>query len=176
MAELIKNRHQARKVRFVTWGVALMGAGFIAWAAHMSQSYGLSPGDGGVLRPPAERWGAAAILALCGLVPLIGIAYYARLYVIRLVREGLELRVTVIGLLTSFTRTYAVTDVGRTSHHAGENYENRAVSTPWTVLRIAGRPYIIDRQAEWIDGAAISRLTKDAERARKPASRSPKGS
>jgi hypothetical protein len=99
VSELITNHRQARKVRFVAWGLVLFCIGFLYWAADMSQTYGLNPGDGGVLRPATERWAVAAILALIGILPFVGMVIYVRLYVIGLVRERDELRVTVIGLL-----------------------------------------------------------------------------
>lgn len=167
MSELIANRWQARKVRWVAWGSALWCIGFLYWAADMSQTYGLSPGDGGVLRPPAARWTVAAILALIGILPFLGMVIYTRLYVIGLAREGDELRVTVIGLLAASTRIHAVRDVNAAREHHGQFRGRITVNAPWTVLRIAGRPYIIDRQAERIDGAAIRRLVNDGEKARR---------
>jgi hypothetical protein len=163
---LVENRRQARKVRIVTWASALWCIGWLYWATDLSQTYGLSPGDGGVLRPPLQRWAAAAIVALIGILPFAGMAIYARLYVVRLERERADLRVTVIGFFTPATRTHPVTDVGGSRKHRGELRLRTSVNAPWMVLRIAGRPYIIDLQAERVDSRAIERLVADAAKAR----------
>lgn len=153
----------------VAYGSVLWCIGFLYWASDMSQTYGLALGDGGALRPSATRWTVATILALIGILPFLGMVVYVRLYVIGLARERDELRVTVIGLPTSLTRIHAIRDVEAARQHDGQLRTRITVNTPWTVLRIAGRPYIIDSQAEWIDGAAISRLVRDGEKARRSA-------
>jgi hypothetical protein len=163
---LVENRRQARKVRIVTWASGLWVIGFLYWAADLSQTYGLAPGDGGVLRPPFQRWTAATILTLIGILPFAGMLIYARLYVIRLVREGANLHVTVIGFFVPSSRTYALTDVERSRHHHGRLELSISVNAPWVTLRIAGRPYVIDLQADAVDADAIARLVADAVKAR----------
>jgi hypothetical protein len=163
---LVENRRQVRKVRFLCWGSVLWCIGMIYWAADLSQTYGLAPPDGGVLRPPLQRWTFAAIMALIGILPFIGLLIYARLYVIRLVRDRAEVGVTVIGFLMPSTRTFTLVEVGNTRDHHGQFRSNITVNAPWMVLRIAGRPFVIDLQADLVDRGAIRRLTFDAARAR----------
>ena len=91
---------------------------------------------------------------------------YALLYVVRLVREGANVHVTVIGLLAPSTRVYPVADVERARRHHGELQFRISVNAPWITLRIAGRPYVIDLQAERVDAPAIERLVADAAKAR----------
>jgi hypothetical protein len=163
---LVENYRQARKVRIITWVSGLWCIGFLYWAADLSQTYGLAPGDGAVLRPPLQRWTAATILALIGILPFTGMIIYARLYVIRLVREGANVHVTVIRVFAPSTRTHAIPDVERARHHHGRYEVRISVNAPWITLRIAGWPYIIDLQAERVDAPAIERLVADAAKAR----------
>jgi hypothetical protein len=163
-----------QSVRIVTWAFGLWCIGFLYWGADLSQTYGLAPGDGGVLGPPLQRWTAAAILALIGILPFAGMLIYARLYVIRLAREGANVNVTVIGLFAPSTRIYAVTDIEHARHHHGRLKLRISVNAPWITLRIAGRPYVIDLQAERIDASAIEKLVADAARAQhQPKKRKP---
>ena len=166
MSVLVGNYRQARKVRIVTWAFGLWCVGFLYWAADLSQTYGLAPGDGGVLRSPLQRWTAAAILALIGILPFAGMIVYALLYVVRLAREDANVHVTVLGLLAPSTRVYPVADVERTRHHHGRLELRISVNAPWITLRIAGRPYVIDLQAEQVDTEAIEQLVADAGKAR----------
>ncbi len=166
MAVLVENRRQARKVRMVTWASALWCIGWLYWAADLAQTYGLSPGDGGVLRAPLQRWATAAIVALIGILPLVGMAIYARRYVVRLERERADLLVTVIGFLAPSTRSHPVTDVGDSQRNRGQLRLRISVNAPWIRLRIAGRSYIIDLQAERVDAQAIERIVADAAKAR----------
>jgi hypothetical protein len=163
---LVENYRPARKVRIIIWASGLWCVGFLYWAADLSQTYGLAPGDGGVLRPPLQRWTAATILALIGILPFAGMIIYARLYVIRLVREGANVHVTVIGVFAPSTQVHAIADVERARHHHGRLALRISVNAPRITLRIAGRPYVIDLQAERVDAPAIERLIADAARAR----------
>jgi hypothetical protein len=161
---IVENHQQARKVRFVFWFIALYCAGMVYWAYDLAQTYGLSPGDGGVLRSAWERAVAAAIVAALGIAPVIGMIVYVRLYVTRLTRDGDTITVSVIGVLGSDTRPYAVADVSRATEYSGRFRLWSRVDAPWIVLRLAGRPYIIDLQSELVNRSAIEALLRDREK------------
>jgi hypothetical protein len=179
MQIIVDCHRQAWKVRIVTWATALWFIGFLYWGYSMSQTYGLSPGDGGVLKPAAERWSLAVLLALIGIAPLIGMAVYAGLYVTRLARDGEQLTMTVIGLLRPRTFTVPLIAVATATSNDGRGFpfsgmaSRITVNAPWITLRVAGRPYIIDQQAETLDDAALGRLVNDANRAARANSLNP---
>lgn len=75
---LVANTLQAQKVRWIFWGSILFLAGFVYWAIDLAQSYGLSPGDGGVLRPLGQRLAVAAILVVIGILPVLGMVAFIR--------------------------------------------------------------------------------------------------
>jgi hypothetical protein len=170
MQVIVDCHRQAWKVRIFTWATVLWLIGFLYWAYDMSQTYGLSPGDGGVLKPAGTRWSMAAVLVALGLAPLIGMAIYARLYVTRLARDGERIMLTVIGLLRAQTVTLPLGAVATATRNDGRGlpfsrWSRISVNAPWITLRAAGRPYILDQQAEVLDEAALRRLLQDANSA-----------
>ena len=158
-AVLVENTRQARKVRWLCWASAAWAAGWLWWAAEMAQSYGLSPGDGGALRSAVERWGVAVLLAAVGVLPLAGMALYARRYIVRLVRSGESAEVTVAGFWRPYARSYpaAAFAPGR-AHHGRLSTGGVSVNAPWITLRVDGRRYFVDLQAERVDRKALERL------------------
>jgi hypothetical protein len=160
---------QPRLVRLFTWLCALFAVGFLIWAADLSQTYGLSPGDGGVLRPPVERWAVAFTTALVGIAPFAGMLIYVRLYVTRLVRAQGKIDVTVLGLLAPATRRFDLTDVGAARRHDGRMQLDISVNAPWITLWIGRRPYIIPLNAGRVDRRGIAQLAVDGERVRRRA-------
>jgi hypothetical protein len=161
---IVENRRQARKVRIVLWFSAIWCIGWLYWAYDIAETYGLSPGDGGVLRPPGERWAAAAIMASVGIAPLIGMIVYARRYLTRLVRDGKTIAVSVLGVLGESTWSRPLTDVTDVASHRGQLHLRSRVDAPWITLRIAGRRYIIDLQSELVNRDAIDELLRGQNR------------
>jgi hypothetical protein len=163
---LVENGGQARKVRLLTWLFAVWAVAWLIWAADLSQTYGLSPGDGGALRPTLQRWTMALSTALLGVAPFAGMVAYVRLYVTRLVRARGKVDVTVLGLFAPTTRRFDLTDIGPARSHHGRLQTDISVNAPWITLWIKWRPYIIDLQAGRIDRRGVSQLAVDAARAR----------
>ncbi len=163
---LVANTHQARKVRWVFWGCALFFAGFAYWGWDLSQTYGLSPGDGGVLKPLSSRLTAAAILLVLGLLPFVGMVAYVRRYVASLIRQGDDVIVSGVGWPARERR------VPLASVEAGRDYDGRfdtivhRVDAPWMTVSLGGRTYIVDLQAEHVDRPGLALLFKDAHRRR----------
>jgi len=168
-ATLVANEDdgQPRLVRLFTWLCAIFAVGGLFWAADLSQTYGLSPGDGGVLRPPVERWSMAIGIALLGLAPFLGMLAYVRLYITGLVRARGKLDVTVLGLFARTTRQFDLTDAGAARRHDGRVQFDISVNAPWITLWLAGWPYIIPLNAGRIDRRGIAQLAVDGERARR---------
>jgi hypothetical protein len=160
---------QPRLVRLFTWLCALFAVGFLIWATDLSQTYGLSPGDGGVLRPPVERWTTAIGTALLGSAPFAGMLIYVRLYVTRLVRARGKLDITVLGLFAPATRRFDLTDVVGARRHDGRFEAHISVNAPWITLWIGRRPYIIPLNAGRVDRRGIAQLAVDGERVRRRA-------
>jgi hypothetical protein len=166
MDVIVENRWQARKVRVVLWAMALWCAGWLYWAYDLAHTYGLSPGDGGVLRPAGERFMAAAVVAALGIAPFAGMAFYARRYVTRLARDGDTITVSVLGIVSTATWSRPVAAVSSAKEHQGRLELQSSVNAPWITLRIDGRRYVIDLQSEHVNRNALNALVRAGRRAR----------
>lgn len=167
---LVECRAQALKVRIVLWASAIIAAITTVSGWMIFQSFGLSPADGGVLRPVGERMMFGGAVVLLGLVLFGGMLLYASLYLIELRRTDEVLEVTTIGLISDRSRTLLVADVGELNYHAGRMFTPRGhnVDAPWLTMPVRGRllPYVIDVQAEHVDRPELQALEKNAWRAR----------
>lgn len=165
---LVANTHQARKVRWVFWGCVAFLVGFLYWAWDLSQTYGLSPGDGGELRPLEQRLLAAAILATIGVLPLLGMVLYLRRYVAGLSWHGDEVLVTGAGWPAG-TRRFPLAAFEPGRDHDGRLYTVKHwINAPWSTVGIEGRTYIIDLQAEHVDRDGLARMLTEARSRSKP--------
>lgn len=165
---LLENRWQARKVRWISLGSLVWSAGLVYWAIELAQTFGLSSGDGGVLRPAEQRYAVATVTAAAGIAPLIGMIVYSRLYLTRIVREPETLELTVLGFLMPFRLRVPISDLEGNSEYEGRMSGRVSVNAPWLALRVRDRriPFIIDLQAEQVNKSAIAglmtrRKTKD---------------
>ncbi len=136
-------------------GVLAVGAG-----VHLARTYGLNPGDGGVLAPLPVRlaWGVG--VASLGLAFAVGMQVYARCYVARLeVDEGQEeLHVYTVGRLGALQQERYPLEAlrlrpARSRRHPGRTpplWWGPVVHAPWRSLRLPGRrlPLILDEQGE----------------------------
>lgn len=166
---LVVNTWQARKVRWVFCGLFLFFAGFAYWAWDLSQTYGLSPGDGGVLKPPGSRLAAAAIVGAIGLLPFIGMIAYVRRYVAGLVWQGEK--VVVSGACWPMgERSFPLAAFAPGRVHDGRlDTVKHWVEAPWLTVSIGGRTHIVDLQAEQVDHEGLARLFREARRLREKA-------
>ncbi|TDR93936.1 hypothetical protein [Enterovirga rhinocerotis] len=164
---LVANTYQARKVRWFFWACVPLFIGCAYWGWDLSRTYGLSPGDGGVLQPLSWRLTVAAIVVAVGLLPLAGMILYVRRYVAGLIRQGGEVIVTFVGWPAPSERRIPVAQVTPGREHDGRfSTLTHRVNTPWMTIRLAGRIYLIDLQAELVDRHALSRLFTEARRQR----------
>jgi hypothetical protein len=158
---------QLRKVRFIMW-LSFFLAIWAVWAGiDLSRHYGLSPGDGGVLRPQAERlaWGIG--VGFLGLAFAVGMDIYGRRYVAQIFASGAEphtqLRVETLRWWGRHSLIVPASDVtGITQHHGKLNTGDHNVNAPWFFLYLKGRrfPYIVDLQGKFSQPELAQRLLK----------------
>lgn len=146
---------QGRKVRFVAWVVvgALALALWGGW--KIAHGYGLSPGDGGVLKPLPVRLAWGGSVAALGLLFAAGMWIYGRCYVADASIDETRgvLDITLIGLLLRSRMEVPVGDVEGSTYHAGRSHTGDfTIDAPWVSVRLRGRrlPLIIDGQGEFI--------------------------
>jgi hypothetical protein len=177
MQTLFENRRQALKLRAVlcfSW-VACAAALYVSGIIY--RTYGLSSGDGGVLRPFAERLSFAAFVAIIGVLFAGGMMVYASLYVLRIERKGDLLHVDTISpwAIGVLHNTLSTDAVSRSKYHHGRfsavrslgapgRYVTLDVDAPWITMYVTGRrlPFLLDVQAERIDVEGLSSLLKEA--------------
>jgi hypothetical protein len=127
------------------------------WAGiYLARTYGLSPGDGGVLAPLPVRlaWGIG--VALLGIGFAAGMWLYGRCYVAKLNfdEQTTHFHIYTVRFFGSARETVALADIRHTEHHHGQLDVIRAdgaglsVNTPWQSITLADRwlPLIIDQQ------------------------------
>lgn len=146
---------QLTKVRLVMWlsVVCAIGAGWWGWS--LTQTYGLAPGDGGVLAPPGVRLAVGGTVAALGLLFAGPMAVYGRQYIaqVRRVPGTTGLVIATTRLIGTRESTYAAAEVT-----IGRAHEQRpiadafgtgiAVHAPWQAVHVPDRrlPLILDGQ------------------------------
>ncbi len=168
MQTLFTNSAQVIKVRCVVWASMLICAATLYGGWSIFQSFGLSPGDGGVLRPFGERLAFGMFVAGLGLVFAAGMMVFANIYVTNLERGRDKV---IIDTLTPWgvgTRRHEmdIAHVGAAAFHKGRtrSFRGPSVNAPWISLRTAGRrlPFVLDLQAEIIEIGPLSALAEGA--------------
>jgi len=176
MEMLFTSHAQAVKVRIVLWVSVLVCAGTLYGGWSLFETYGLNPGDGGVLRPFGERMTLGIFVAALGLIFAGGMMVFASIYATHLAREDDQV---IIDTLTpwcvgTWRHELNISEVGESAYHHGRF--DRPVSTgmgmplmqrvdaPWITIRTAGRrlPFIFDLQAKIINIGALSVLSEGA--------------
>ena len=177
MRMLFENRRQALKVRIVLWVSLVVCAGALYGGWAIMQTYGLSPADGGVLRPFGERLALGGFVAVLGLAFAGGMMLFATIYVLRLARDGDQVVIDTLTLwgIGGRRHSFAISDIGESAYHHGRFSVARETGTPgqlldlnvdapWITLHAAGRrlPFLLDLQAEIVDISALAALAKGA--------------
>ncbi len=157
---------QLRLVLAVT-AFALVSAAvglFLAW--QLGSTLGLSPADGGVLRPLGQRIAIASAVAGIGLAFVGEMMLYLRLYVtqLRVVERDDDGRAVVIGAKLAFPGLRLPLHEGvlrGARDHDGRSQHVRGVSVaaPWRSLHLRERrlPLILDVQGRWLRPAQPGR-------------------
>lgn len=166
MTVILENHRQALKVRIMLWASFLACAGALYGAQTLFETYGLNPGDGGVLRPLGERLAVAGLVAALGLSFAGGMAVFASRYAVRLTREGDRVDIRTMTPWGTRRHRLAVADFrgGAYFHGRQRNPRGPSVDAPWITLRVAGRrlPFIVDLQAETVNKGALGALARGA--------------
>ena len=168
---VFENKRQALKVRFVFW--LLLAAGIAGlWAGWSILLYfGLSPADGGELRPLWQRLLFGGSIATLGGVVAYGMWIYIHLYALSMSINGTEVTIVTMAPFGRSERKFDAGDLGEGAYHEGKIYDvddmNRrhaipSVDAPWITLKARDQfwPFIFDAQAEVLD---IDRLRQLAE-------------
>lgn len=154
---------QRKMVWFATLVTLGTGGALIWLGERLIRTYGLGAGEGGVLKPLAQRILLGGSFAAAGAACIIGILVYLWCYVSRIEEDhaGDAFRVTVLWPFGGRQRMVGPGDVARASYSDGV-YHARGlrVNAPWYSLRLRGRrlPLIIDDQGSRLDEHALDRL------------------
>src|SRR5262245_27994344 len=137
----------------------------LGWGLDLAQTYGLNPGDGGVLAPLPQRLAWAGGAALFGVAFVAGMGLYGRLYAVRIEfdPDGRRVHLDTAGFVRNNRHVIDCADLGRVRGHRdvstisalGElvGHPIPSVDAPWRSVRIGGwrLPLIIDEQGEVLD-------------------------
>jgi hypothetical protein len=162
---------QLRKVRLIKFFSLICAAGSLWWGISLFQTYGLSPGDGGVLAPLSMRlaWGIG--ISLIGISFAAGMGLYGKMYVARANYDGLAQQITLetLGLFGFEQHDFPLADMIGSRYQEGwirfgpitinlSTLTN--VYAPWQSLRFAGRrlPFLLDLQGEMLEPDLVERL------------------
>lgn len=155
---------QQWKVRGMFWFGLAVGLACLKWGYDLTQTYGLSPGDGGILRPLGERLAWGGLVVLLGLALVAGLELYGRLYICRVwldpaVEQVLFETVRWWGYMRI---SVPVGAIAGSSYHSGDFETLKyTVNAPWYFVQLRGRrlPLILDGQGIFLKpGLAASLL------------------
>jgi len=165
MVPVYRAGRQQIKVRALM-GLSLAVLAFcLGWGLDLAQTYGLNPGDGGVLAPLPQRLAWAGGVSLFGVAFVAGMGLYGRLYAVRIEfdPEGRRLHLDTAGFFRNNRHVIDCADAGGVRRHRGVStigalgelvgHPIPSVDAPWRSVRIAGRvlPLIIDERGEVLD-------------------------
>jgi hypothetical protein len=177
MTHVLGNRARATRFRMLLWASYLVAFGAAFLAHHVLMTYGLSPGDGGVLKPLAERIAVGMFVLVIGLCVCIGMTLYAPAYVLRL---GLNGQTVVIETLTATGLGFQTYKLGAADIQSAKYYHGRfmarrpsegvgrtidlEVDAPFITLRFRQQflPFVLDLQAKRIDRKVLAQLAPKA--------------
>ncbi len=167
---LLECRRQAIKVRLLFWFLVVVAVWCVWGGWEIFQTYGLSPADGGVLKPLWQRAAFGAFVAGIGLAAMIGTWVYMGMYVVDLSRHGDRVQIVTLSPLGRQNFEYATSEIGKSAYYHGRvdhgvpssSAKGLWVNAPWITLRVVGRrfPFILDLQAEEINVAALRDLAE----------------
>ncbi|HEX2191464.1 MAG TPA: hypothetical protein VHG51_21310 [Longimicrobiaceae bacterium] len=147
---------QATRVRALLWFSLLCAAAALWAGADLAWTYGLSPGDGGVLAPLPVRlaWGVG--IAAVGVGFAVGMWVYRACYVAGAAVDeaGGALHLRLVGYFGRPVRVLPVERVLGSRYHPGQaSYGGVAVNAPWDTVWVEGRrlPLIVDARGDVLD-------------------------
>ena len=166
MKTLFTNHRPAIKVRCVLWASMLACAAALYGGWAIFESYGLSAGDGGILRPFGERLAFGMFVAGLGLIFAGGMMVFANIYATHLERGNGKVIIQTLNPWGIGTRRHEfdIAQIGEAAYHEGRtrSFRGPSVNAPWISLRTAGRrlPFVLDLQAEIIEIGPLSVLAE----------------
>ena len=153
---------RARRVEWTRIGCIAAGIGLLWWGWTLTQTYGLNPGDGGVLRSAQERFLVGGAVAAMGVLLIAAIQIYCSRYVLHIERAEQSVVITTLGALGKRSRSHPLDAFVRSSSHNGDRIPFQRVNAPWMSLSVAGLriPYLIDAQSKGFDRSRIQALIR----------------
>jgi hypothetical protein len=146
---------QLIKVRIVVLCSLPLAAASIWLAIHLAQTYGVNPGDGGVLAPLPVRLAWAAGVFLLGMSFAVAMWLYGKCYIAKMEidEQSRVLTIHTVGFFGTTKQKVALSRI--TGNRYNEGYLDLpsapVVHAPWWTIRIDGRklPFILDRQGKF---------------------------
>jgi hypothetical protein len=164
MVPVYRAGRQLIKVRFLMALSLVVLAFCLWWGLDLARTYGLNPGDGGVLAPLPQRLAWAGSVSLFGIACVIGMCVYGRVYAARIEYDAdmQQIHLDTVGFFWNNRHIINLANVGGARAHRDINrgYLGEAVghpiptvNAPWMSVQIAGwrLPLIIDQQGETLD-------------------------
>ena len=163
---LVDNRGRVRLLTVVNVFLILAGLALVGVGVNVARTYGLSPFDGGVLRPLGQRLALGGGLALFGLAIIAGMQYYLSRYVVTMTREGDDIHLVTASRFFGRDHSFPASDTQGITAHSGRAWiptRGIRVDAPWLTLRVARRGrFIIDTQARTLNLDALAALLPGA--------------
>jgi len=166
MMNLYNSGSQTTAVRFVMILSLFTAVGACIGGFVLFRSYGLSPGDGGVLAPLATRLTWGLVLAGLGLAFALGMWLYGRNYVraIHFDPYAQVLHFRTLGMFGDGHEAVTLNRVRGSTFRSGrlDNPVGVSVNAPWYKVSIDGRgsSYILDAQGQFYDPPLLARLIR----------------
>lgn len=159
MTAIYRAGRQLIKVRAIMLLSLVCAALSVWWGIELAQTYGLSPGDGGVLRSAGERAVVGGVIASLGVAFAFAMWIYGRCYAARIdldPKTG-RLHVHTAGLIGTTPHVIDPADIVSSRWHDGELQLRSSVKAPWVSVRLRGArlPLIIDDQGLALDPRAM---------------------
>ena len=152
------NAYQSLKIKIIFSVLALAGLALIVTAGFIFQSWGLSPADGGVLKPLSDRLMFSGVLLILAIGILWGCYVYTGFYLISIQRIGRDLHLKT---LRGSKYVFSASDVSMLARKSGTTFTGKNwIETPyaWLTFKGTARKFMIDWQAEFVDELALKEL------------------
>jgi hypothetical protein len=168
MELIYSSGRQGKKVRFVLWFLYACAAASVYYGFVTLQTYGLSPGDGGMLASFSARLSRGSFLWGLGLAIALATYVYSRMYINRIEIDGAHqnLLIETPTLIGARRQDVAVSQVRSVKFHRGSLYTIKtSVDAPWYTVKVEGRrlPFLLDAQGHSPDEELLERVLSSKE-------------
>lgn len=164
MKTIFRGGWQLIKVRGVMLFSLFCAVGCVWAGIDLAETYGLNPGDGGVLAPLATRLGVGIGVALLGITFFAVMWIYGKCYIGRIEfdERSKVLHIYTVRFLGSKKLEIKAGRISDSRYHEGKLNLDSSVNAPWHTVWIKERrlPLILDEQGEFLDEKVINRLFK----------------